>query len=472
MEEPFAEDGPERSLAHTDAGASAVAGATGQAPQPQRGAPPPSIFQTPPQNRSLSEPFSRPTMGLLWLWMANAILIGLSVGLALSHGNWGAGARGIGFACLSGCVICVAGAVVRALRGRRGRHFVTMSVLVTLLLGSVGTLAVLAAQPVQGAQGHYFESRREWARAAQAYQGGGQALPDNRDAARVYVAWGEERANHQDYTAAIPLFVEVTTVYYASGAETSRARSDLISAAQAWLTGAPTDSSYAAVIPVLARARLSGHCAASCVADLGAIESRARYTYGLQLESERTVTASQGAIQQFEALIAQFGNTPLTAEAVGAAARTYYELGQLQQTSDCRSAIQTYQTLTKVYPQTPEAAAAAASLAAPVPISGALQETSGAPPTTLDLYLSKNVTSPSADDFSQAFFSRDYRTTPDSSGRFTFSAVAPGSYNLSSVIDGQVEFPIVWYNKDPLSFYTIQIPPVCPADIGVFTYSR
>jgi hypothetical protein len=66
-------------------------------------------------------------------------------------------------------------------------------------------------------------------------------------------------------------------------------------------------------------------------------------------------------------------------------------------------------------------------------------------------------------------FSEDYAAGLSGGGAFTFPRVKPGKYNLSALYgDGSGEY---WVNRETNDFNTIDVGPLCPLDLGTYSYS-
>jgi hypothetical protein len=196
-------------------------------------------------------------------------------------------------------------------------------------------------------------------------------------------------------------------------------------------------------------------CDASCQTNVSALEPQTHYQYGVQLANQERYAE---AIIQFELVASQFPQSPYAPRAHTAAATAYYTLGQSELTSYCPAALSAYQTLASKYADTPEGAQAKAALEGPADVTGVLTNyPASAPPT---MYLSSHVYTYS--------FSDEYRATLDGSGRFTFSQVEQGKYNLSELrVDGSQWY---WVDKATGSPYTISVGPLCTQDIGTYSY--
>src|SRR5262249_6182162 len=145
-------------------------------------------------------------------------------------------------------------------------------------------------------------------------------------------------------------------------------------------------------------------------------EARVRFEYGTQLAAQGQYTM---AINEFETITAQFADTSYVARAHVSAAKARYARAQGYLQTDyirlCRSALIDFQWLASEYADTPEGAEAKNNLAAGADVTGTI---SGYLYGVAVLYLSKTM-SPLSDD-GQHYFSDDYRTLLDTSGKYTF----------------------------------------------------
>ena len=183
------------------------------------------------------------------------------------------------------------------------------------------------------------------------------------------------------------------------------------------------------------------------------------YKYGLQLASEHQYDL---ALQEFATVTQQFAETPFAAPAALQIPSAYLALAKQELAHGaCAAAVSNYQVLTRTYAQTSEGKEAQAALSAPVKVNGTLDNA----PTNvrITLYLSRLV-----DGNPISYFSRDYATSPDDLGRFTFSNVQPGSYNLGAFMsDGSY---IYWTYTSTNNPYIVQAGPICPTYAGVFNF--
>lgn len=422
----------------------------------------------PARRRQPAKPWTQTMVALFGTWAFNIILISIVVGIARAHGEWANGAIIASLVCLCLCLISLAVLVVRTIRGRAGLKFILLGAMAVLLFEALGGVGISLVRPLHLAQAHTFEARHIWNRAISEYQLGGETGPSSRDPARAYDEWGEALDSQGDYTDAISAFYTVLSHYSQAQTEAQRAAQGLLEAATRWFSTNPTTPSYATVIPILARFRHNSYCDSACSVAMGAIEVQARFSYGTVLSSHNTAADDLVAIQQFEAIIGDFPSSSLVSRAHTAAARSYYQLGQLEIASNCPAAVLAYQILVVRYADTPQAVQAQVLLDAPVTVTGSLILSTGSPQSA-EVYLSRTVTpiegSSNPGDIS---YSDDYQTAPDASGDFSFTDVQPGQYNFSASINNGPQ--VYWYGQNPSDYYGVTVSPICLADIGSYSY--
>jgi hypothetical protein len=219
---------------------------------------------------------------------------------------------------------------------------------------------------------------------------------------------------------------------------------------------------YSAAIDTFAAQRKVSSCDAACQDQSATFEAQARYLYGQQLATAQSYAE---AAEQFSTIETQFASSAYAGQAHTAAATAYRALGQQEIASKtCTDAVPTYQTLTKTYSDTSEGKQAAAALAAPQKVTGKFTGLpTGSPIPRVRLSKFANPTT--------FVFSNDYATALDATtGAFTFAAVKPGAYNLSTARDLGFKTDFHYYHGAAGDLYSIKVGPLCAVDLGSIAY--
>lgn len=318
----------------------------------------------------------------------------------------------------------------------------------------------LLRSTLYGVQAHVFELGNNWQAAIHEYTLAGEAAPAAPDIARVHDEWGEQLLAHQSYPQATVHFTIVINTYYRSYSTLDRAYKDLFNTYRAWIQDNTADTPYFDILSYFGQYRDSTHCNASCSAAIEAIQPQALYQYGLQLMGQHNYSL---AALEFEELQRRYPASTYVSKAHTLAAQAYYQFGQQQLTASCESAVGVYQILAKSYADTPEGQIAKAALAAPQDVTGYITGfPAGIVPTML---LSRTA------DTKNGHFSGEYRAFPGASGRFIFSNVAQGDYDIAAIWEMNGATYWNWYySLDTGSPYTVHVGPLCPIDYGPFKY--
>ncbi len=378
------------------------------------------------------------------------------------RGDWAAGALAAGIAAFALAALALALYLARLLMGRRARVTALLALALVAALVVVGVGGFTLNKPLHHAQARQLEGAGQWAAAIHEYALAGAVAPDAPDIARVYVEWGEQALHRQQYARAQQAFSAVVNSYAKSGAEVGVARDDLYQTYAEWVQTASIKVPYLAAITYLKAYQQSAACDATCQNGAPDLDAAAYFFYGQQLVASKQYA---NAIAVFETAQAAYPQSPFARKAHAVAATTYLTYGKELIATNCASALPYYQTLAKSYADTPEGHTAQQALAAPQSVTGSLQ---GFPTNPLPTaYLSKSI------NLSIFYFSDDYSATINATtGVFTFTNVAQGTYNLSTAqtLSNGTDYRVF---KDATSgnLYSIQVGPLCPTTLGALSYA-
>lgn len=399
---------------------------------------------------TMGPPLSPALAALVFSAALCGIVVAGCTGLLLTQGEWATAARAAGLAALLMGLIYVLATLARALADGGLSRPVLMGLLAVLVLGALGGTGLALVRPLHLAQARALEADHEWSAAIRQYELSGEQGPASRDIARTYVEWGDALRRQGDYAGALDRYQVVITSYAHAGVETGRAEAATLKTYSAWLATSRPDIAYDALLGQMSRDASAAWCDAACQAELAALQSQARYQFGVALAAEGRYGL---AITQLEATTTRFPASPYAGLAHAAAARAYLALGRSQLAGpSCADAVPTFRTLATSYADTPEGAQAKAALATPVSVSGMLTGPYPKNPAPA-MYLSRHTNN-------STYFSDDYVATLDRSGHFTFKDVPPGSYNLSAAFaDGRGVF---WRDAGTGNAYNLVVGPLCP----------
>jgi len=378
------------------------------------------------------------------------------------RGDWAAGALAAGIAAFALAALALMLWLGRLLMGRRARVTALLALALVAALLVVGVSGVTLNKPLHRAQARQLEGAGQWNAAIHEYALAGEAPPNAPDIARAYVASGEQALRRQQYAVAAQAFSAVVVRYSQSGAAVQQARDDLYQTYSDWVQTASNAAPYLAIITYVKAYQQSAACDTPCQNAAPDLDAEAFFLYGQQLVARQQYA---NAINAFETTQAAYPGTAFARKAHTVAATTYLTYGKQLLATACGSALPLYQTLAKSYADTPEGHTAQQALAAPQSVTGTLQ---GFPTNPLPTaYLSKSV------NLSIFFFSDDYSAKVNATtGVFTFTGVAQGTYNLSTAqtLSNGTDYRVF---KDATSgnVYSVQVGPLCPTNLGTLSYA-
>ncbi len=415
-----------------------------------------------PRQSALAIPFPRWVSALLFFGALALLGLIYAADEILLGGDWAEGAQVAGVAALALAGVTLLVTLIRIAAGRRALTTIALGLLMVVVLAASGGSGLIFSAPLHAVQARALEQSGAWAAAIQEYALAGESAPNAPDIARAYDEWGEHLLGAGQYSSAVANFTAVINDYSGSGTAVIRAHTGRYRAYVAWVRSNTDDVPYTGALLEFSTYQKSSACDASCQAEVTAIEAQAHFQYGTQLASQMRYA---DAVAQFEAVQAQFPQSPYVTRAHAAAATAYYALGQQQIHSDtCPAAVPTYQKLASAYADTPEGKQAKTALAAPQTVSGTLKGFPSNPLPTL--HLSKSINP------GNYYFSDEYSTTVNaSSGTFTFTGVRPGNYNISTSRNLGTEIDYVYYyDKGTGNMYDVHVGPLCAVQVGTLAY--
>lgn len=414
------------------------------------GYPPPSSEQ-PPKDNALTRPFAVGLTAAVGIGALALVGVAYAVDEVVAHDDWAGGARIAGFVAIVLAVLAGAGLVARIIAGRRASSTVGLGVLLAVALAVGGASGITFASPLHRAQASSQEGGGQWTAAIGEYGQAGEVAPNAPDIARIYDEWGEQLLKNQSYKDALAQFTIVTTQYQQSGAPVARANTDTFETYSAWVKANKSDTPYADALTFFQSYGSSSTCGSACQSNVQAVEAQAHFQYGQQYLAQQDYA---DAISQFETVTTQFAQSGYASQAHGAAAQALLSYGQQLKSSACSNALPIYQKLANQYSDTAQGRQAKIALAAPVPVSGQFfaSASSGSIQTAI---LAKTVNP------SSGYQSNDYQTSVDGAGKFTFTSVAQGTYNVLYMSGGSLF--IVTHANDG-SFYTVTVGQLCSPD--------
>jgi tetratricopeptide (TPR) repeat protein len=414
------------------------------------------------QRSVLAEPIPRSWMLMVAGGVALALIVAFLVQALIVRGDWAESALVAGYTAFGLAVFALVIAGIRYALGRRATVFYTLAGLLLVVLLGTGGGALAMAHQLHLLQAQSFEASGQWSQAATEYALYGERAPHAPNLGRVYLHWGQDLAQKQAWSDAA-IHLSAALVANPSDADlAAQANTALYATFVGWMKADAAHVPYAVAIDAFAAQREASSCDAACQDQSATFEAQARYLYGQQLSTAQSYAE---AASQFSTIETQFASSAYASQAHAAAATAYLALGQQQIASKtCTDAVPTYQTLTKTYSDTSEGKQAAAALAAPQKVTGKFTGLpTGNPVPRVRLSKFANPT---------AFvFSNDYATALDATtGAFTFAAVKPGAYNLSTARDLGYKVDFHYYHGATGDLYSIKVGPLCAVDLGSIAY--
>lgn len=408
----------------------------------------------------LARPFA--PVGAALIAICCYALVGITYSITLlTGGDWTRGAQVAAYAAFALALLALAGGAVRYATGRRAFVMVLLGLLLAVTLAGTGMAGLLMAPGLHRTQARVLEQSGRYAAAIAEYALAGDKAPNAPDTARTYDEWAANLLRQRQYAAALSRYLLVTATYPGAGTPYTQAEEGIFATYTAWIATNGSGVPYPDAIAYIQSYAKSAVCDTTCQNRVSAIMPQAAYQFGIQLTAAGQYAA---AIKQLTTVKAQYPTSPYASQAHAAAAVAYLNLGKQQLPTDCGAAVKTYQTLTGQYADTPQGAQAKQALAVPRPVSGTISQVPTNPAPTI--YLSR-----SADTISY-YFSDDFHTSVNAqSGVFSFASVPVGSYYLSAVRDTADGTQTTWWNAPDGSIYTVQVSPLCGAQLGTFPFA-
>ena len=380
-----------------------------------------------------------------------------SWGTTLATRSWGTIALRDGIALL--CIGAGAAALVLLYRARLHRQPRRRWLIVTASLLLIGILGTALSPTIHTLQGQRLERQANYQRAIEEYTASGEHAPNGRDIARSYLEWGQQNLKQQDYADAVQHLGMVAQRYTATPAA-QQAREPMGQALLLYGQDLFHAQRYSQAIQQfdLLRSRYGDTAAAQQAAN-EQDEPAAYFAWGQMLLSNQQF---QDALTTFQRLGQVFPDSPYATQAYNAAAGDLYAWGKaLVQQTKYDQAIKIDQQLMAQYPNAPEAQQAQQDLNAPQQVIGRLIFTDGTPDANVVIRLSSDWTT-SSSGYVQGGYVFEART--DSTGAFTVSAVALGTY----LIDWQQGsgFTTILHDGTYDPVYTAAVQPLRATDLG------
>jgi tetratricopeptide (TPR) repeat protein len=425
----------------------------------------PYLAITPAEERQrlvLAEPFPR-----LWILMvaggvALALIVAFLVQALIVRGDWSEGALVAGYTAFGLAIFAIVITGIRYALGRRAMVFYALAGLLLVILLGTGGGSLAMAHQLHLLQAQSFEASGQWNQAATEYALYGERAPHAPNLGRVYLHWGQDLTQKQAWSDAA-IHLSAALVANPSDADlAAQANTALYTTFVGWMKADASHVPYSAAIDTFVAQRKVSSCDAACQDQSATFEAQARYLYGQQLATAQSYAE---AAEQFSTIETQFASSAYAGQAHTAAATAYLALGQQEIASKtCTDAVPTYQTLTKTYSDTSEGKQAAAALATPQKVTGKFTGLpTGNPVPRVRLSKFANPTG--------FVFSNDYATALDATtGAFTFAAVKPGAYNLSTARDLGFKTDFHYYHGAAGDLYSIKVGPLCVVDLGSIAY--
>lgn len=388
-------------------------------------------------------------------------LVGVSYSVTVASGaDWTRGAQVAAYVAFALALLALAVGALRYLAGRRALSMVVLALLLVATLAGTGAAGLVAAPSLHRGQARVLEQSGRYEAAITEYALAGDKAPNAPDTARTYDEWAASLLRQKQYAAALSRYLRVTSTYPGTGSPYHLAEAGIFATYTAWIAVNGNGVPYPDAIAYIQTYMQSAACDAACQSGAKAILPQAAYQFGTQLTAAGQYAE---AVKQLAAVKVVYPQSPYAAQAHAAAAVAYLDLGQQQLPTACGDAVKTYQTLAKSYGDTPQGAQAKKSLDAPQSVTGTIAQVPSNPAPTI--YLSR-----SADPVSY-YFSNDFHTSVDiPSGVFKFTNVPLGTYFLSAVRDTADGSQTIWWNTPDGSIYTVQVGPLCGAQLPTVTY--
>ena len=425
----------------------------------------PNLIMKPLEERErsvLAEPFPRSWMLLVAGGAALALIVAFLVQALIVRGDWAESALVAGYTAFGLAVFALVVTGIRYALGRRATVFYALAGLLLVVLLGTGGGALAMAHQLHLLQAQSFEASGQWNQAATEYALYGERAPHAPNLGRVYLRWGRDLAQKQAWSDAATHLSAALVANPSDADLAAQANTALYTTFVGWMKADAAHIPYPVAIDAFAAQRKASSCDAACQDQSATFEAQARYLYGQQLSTAQSYAE---AASQFSTIETQFASSAYASQAHAAAATAYLALGQQQIASKtCTDAVPTYQTLTKTYSDTSEGKQATAALAAPQKVTGKFTGLpTGNPIPRVRLSKFANPTT--------FVFSNDYATALDATtGAFTFAAVKPGAYNLSTARDLGFKTDFHYYHGAAGDLYSIKVGPLCAVDLGSIAY--
>jgi tetratricopeptide (TPR) repeat protein len=410
----------------------------------------------------LAEPFPRSWTLMIAGGAALALVAAFLVQALVVRGDWAEAALVAGYTAFGLAAFALIIAGIRYALGRRATVFYALAGLLLAVLLATGGGSLALAHQLHFVQAQTFENAGQWDQAAKEYALYGERAPNAPNLGRVYLHWGQDLAQKQAWSDAATHLSAALAANPSDAKLTAQVNTALYSTFAGWMRADAANVPYAAAIESFKTQRGATNCDATCQTESAKLEAQARYLYGQQLSTAQSYAE---AAKQFSTIEAQFASGPYAGQAHTAAATAYLALGQQQIASKtCADAVPTYQTLAKSYSDMPQGKQAATALAAPQKVTGKFTGLpTGNPIPRVRLSKFANPSS--------FVFSNDYATSLDgATSAFTFAAVKPGAYNLSTARDLGYKVDFHYYHGASGDLYSIKVGPLCAMDLGSIAY--
>ena len=370
---------------------------------------------------------------------AGLIVVGLLL-VWLTGSDWANSGLRVGIGALVVAALVLIAFVIGRTQGFRSTRIVSMVLVSVLILIILGAAGITLQGPVHSLQGGALEGQSKFVSAISEFNAAGNTL----GVARTYNDWGDSLLS--------------TKIYSLPDDPTQTATDGALQKYQFVLSDKNiTQSSDPDVLDQVTRAKN------------GVVKTVLAWG-----DAHLSNSDYQGAVDRFKVVLDQ-KDTYVTATSFAQlhleAAKAYYGLGQQQLSSSCSDAVQTYQIIVKDYSDTPQGAQATNDLKKPQNVTGLVADyQTGQPDAGIRLFLSSN--------YEQALtggapLSNDFTTVSDSTGKFTFANITPGTtkYLISYIQGGQEAFIVNGSTKQPIANFIVQVTPLCATDVGAIPYN-
>ena len=416
----------------------------------------PQANQTAKRQARVRQPLSRDVVMRFLTAACGTIVLAAMLGLLFTQGEWATGMAAAAIAALLVAVAYFAATIWRVSTAERKGNTLRLGLTATAIFGLLGGVGLAFSGSLHQVQAGVLASVGDFGGAVREYKLAGD-VPPNPDLARAYIGWGNELLRKGDFAGAAGSF-QVIVEQFTHTSFASDGGHGLLRAYAGWLPRGGASLPYDTIIRDLGTVGGAAYCDSSCAATAASLSAQAHVDYGVALNGRHSF---QLAIAQFEIVTRAYSTSSLAPAAHEDAAVTYFVYGETQRASNaCIDAVPTFQRLASGYADTTEGAAAKAALGAPVHVSGVL---TGYPKNPMPImYLSKTIRGDS-------FFSDDYAAKVDASGKFLFSGVAPGSYNLSAAVPNGSG--VYWVDPNTHNPYNIAVGPLCDLSLQSYPYA-